>query len=619
MNLRFETRYKYFKRGIRQFFSRKFSTRLIITYVALGSIPLITISLFLISVTKDTIRTYIHQINLETARRASNEIYLFIESPLTILQTTALTSDITSMEKFSQSRLINKIKDENPLFRKIFILNDVGTVLVTTSFGEETLDMSNEPFFNRALQNQEYFSDVYFTPSRFPVLLIAEPIKVYNQVIGVLAAEIDLKSIWDLVDNIRIGKTGYAFLISANGVVIAHRNKEKVLEKEDYSNYEFFKEIKQNNQGVTIVNIDNEPYITAYAPIKELNWGIIIQQTEKEAFLFAKQMQVRVYILVALTTIIAVILGFLSVQRFTRPLVELVKGARVYAKGNLDHRITIKRRDEIAELAKEFNSMASSLLKYQNDLKRMTRLAALSRFASMISHEIKNPLNSMNINMQILKRLIHRDDIPTDRKIKYLDVLSSEISRINELVNNFLAISRPPELSLRLSNIHEILNEVSLIQQAHAITEGVTIQKQFAKGEILGMYDYNQLKQVFHNIIVNAIDAMNEGGNLFISTNVIYNNNGKKLPIEENCHVRIQFTDTGIGMSPNVLKDIFEFYYTTKPTGTGLGLAIAKQIVEGHKGKIYVESEEGKGTSVSIELPLKKYSVRYNEKEYKNK
>ena len=183
MNLRFETRYKYFKRGIRQFFSRKFSTRLILTYVALGAIPLITISLFLISVTKDTIRTYIHQINLETARRASNEIYLFIESPLTILQTTALTSDITSMEKFSQSRLINKIKDENPLFRKIFILNDVGTVLVTTSFGEETLDMSNEPFFNRALQNQEYFSDVYFTPSRFPVLLIAEPIKVYNLVI----------------------------------------------------------------------------------------------------------------------------------------------------------------------------------------------------------------------------------------------------------------------------------------------------------------------------------------------------------------------------------------------------------------------------------------------------
>jgi len=611
MDLRLETRFRIFKRAIRQFFSRRFSTRLIATYVALGAIPLITISIFLISVTKDTIQTYIHQRNLETARRASNEIFLFIESPLTILQTTALTSDIILMEKFSQSRLINKIKDENSIFQKIFILNEKGTIQVTTSFGEEMQDLSHEPFFNSALLGDEYVSDVYFTPSSFPVLLIAEPIKVYNQVVGVLAAEIDLKSIWDLVDNIRIGKTGFAFLISANGVVIAHREKEKVLEKEDYSNYAFFQAIQQNSQGVTVIDFDDTPYITAYAPIERLNWGVVIQQTEEEAFSFAKQMQVRVYILVAITTIIAVILGFLSVQRFTRPLVQLVRGAREFARGNLKHRIAIKRQDEIAELAEEFNSMAGSLLKYQNDLKRMTRLAALSRFASMISHEIKNPLNSMNINMQILKRLFHREDIPVDRKIRYMDVLSSEISRINELINNFLAISRPPELSLNLTDVHKILNEVTLIQEAHAITEGVRIQKEFAEGEILGMYDFNQLKQVFHNIIVNAIDAMIEGGNLCISTHVINRKYGKS---GENSHVTIEFADTGIGMSKDVLKDAFEFYYTTKPTGTGLGLAIARQIIKGHNGKIYIKSQEGSGTAVSVELPISKYSVNVKEK-----
>lgn len=611
MDLRLETRLRIFKRAIRQFFSRRFSTRLIASYVALGSIPLITISIFLISVTKDTIQTYIHQRNLETARRASNEIFLFIESPLTILQTTALTSDIILMEKFSQSRLINKIKDENPIFQKIFILDEKGIVQVTTSFGEEMQDLSREAFFNSALQGNEYVSDVYFTPSRFPVLLIAEPIKVYNQVVGVLAAEIDLKSIWELVDNISIGKTGFAFLISANGVVIAHREKEKVLEKEDYSNYAFFKAIQQSAQGVTVINFNGVPYITAYAPIERLNWGIIIQQTEDEAFLFAKQMQVRVYILVAITTIIAVILGFLSVQRFTRPLVQLVRGAREFARGNLKHRIAIKRQDEIAELAEEFNSMAGSLLKYQNDLKRMTRLAALSRFASMISHEIKNPLNSMNINMQILKRLFNREDIPIDRKIKYLDVLSSEISRINELINNFLAISRPPELSLHLTDVHQILNEVALIHEAHAITEGVRIQKEFAEGEILGMYDFNQLKQVFHNIIVNAIDAMLEGGNLCISTHVMEKKNGKS---DENGYVRIEFADTGTGMSKDVLKEAFEFYYTTKPTGTGLGLAIAKQIIEGHNGKIYMKSQEGSGATVSVELPINKYSLSAKEK-----
>lgn len=617
MKSHLKTRFRLFRRVIRQFFSRKFSTRLILTYVALGAIPLITISIFLISITKDTAQTYIHQRNLETARRASNEIYLFIESPLTILQTTALTNDITQMERFSQSRLINKIKDENSLFRKIFILDTTGTVIVTTSFGEEMLDLSQEPYFAQAINGEQYLSDVYFTPSRFPVMLLAEPIRVYNQIVGVIAAEIDLKNIWDLADNIRIGRTGFAFLVSANGIVIAHREKEKVLDKVDYSGFEFFNNIKQNMQGVITIRIDDVNYLTAYAPVPELNWGVVIQQEEEEAFAFAQEMQVRVYIFVALTTIIAVLVGFLSVQRFTKPLLELVKGAREYAKGNLQHQIAIQRRDEIAELAEEFNSMAASLLKYQNDLKRMTRLAALSRFASMISHEIKNPLNSMNINMQILKRIIYKDHIPIDRKVKYLDVLSSEISRINELVNNFLTIARPPELSFHLNDIHQILDEVTIVQEGHALTEGVKIIRDYANGKILGMFDYNQLKQVFHNIIINAIDAMKEGGKLHISTKLIRSSR-QKQQAEDNGYVQIKFTDTGTGISRNALKDVFEFYYTTKPTGTGLGLAIAKQIVEGHQGKISIESREGVGTSVSIQLPIKKYAVDSDQKLYQN-
>jgi len=616
MNLRLETRFKLIKRAIRQFFSRKFSTRLILSYVSLGAIPLILIGIFLISITKSTVQNYIHERNLETARRASNEIFLFLESPLTILQTVALTGDIIQMERFSQSRLINKIKDENPLFRKIFILDSTGTILVTTSFGEEMQDASNEPYFKTSIRGDEYISDVYFTPSRFPVLLIAKPIRIYNRVIGVLAAEIDLKSIWDLVDNIRIGKTGFAFLVSTNGVVIAHRDKEKVLEKEDYSQYEFFHEIQQNRQGVTTIKINGLQCITAFAPVERLKWGIVIQQTEKEAFAFAKLMQLRVYIFVALTTIIAVILGFLSVQRFTRPLLELVKGTREYAKGNLKHRIAIKRQDEIAELADEFNSMAGSLTKYQNDLKKMTRLATLSRFTSMISHEIKNPLNSMNINMQILKRLIYKEDIPVDRKIKYLNVISSEITRINDLINNFLAISRPPELSFHLANVHHILDEVALIQEAHAITEGVKIKRNYAPGEALGMLDHNQLKQVFHNIIVNAIEAMKNGGELLISTDIVEPRSSNNSKSEQNYYVKIQFTDTGAGMPKTVIKDVFEFYYTTKKTGTGLGLPIAKQIIEGHSGKIFIQSREGAGTSVSIILPIKKYTVK--EEVYEN-
>ena len=598
---RVRTRYRLLKRSLRRFLSGKISRRLIVSYVGLGVLPIVVVSIVLISLTQSTVKTYIYQRNLEMARRASNEIYLFIQNPLTILSTMTFTHDIMAMDHFSQSRLINRIKEENAIFRKIFVLDQHGIVQATTSFGEEGLDVSQQPIFRETMKGKEYVSEVYFTSSRFPVLMIGEPIRQFGMVRGVLAAEIDLKNIWDLVDNIVIGRTGNAFLLSARGIVIAHKEKEKVLEGVDYSHYKFFQHLRKGEEGVTHFGMEGRRMIAAYVPIPHLHWGIVVQQSENEAFTLAFQMQNRVILFVILTTLIAMVLAYLAVQQLSIPIGELVKGVREYARGNLNHRIKLKRQDELALLAQEFNSMASSLQKNQKELQRMERLAALSRFASLVSHEIRNPLNSMNINMQILKRLMSRDDIPPGRKMKYLNVLSSEIARMNELVTNFLAIARPPELNLIRTDLHQVLEEVVLVQEARANAEGICIKRQFQARGTTGMYDYNQLKQVFHNIIVNAIEAMPRGGTLTITTRLIE----KRLsPSEKKPFIQIEFTDTGEGIPAEILQEVFEFYYTTKRTGTGLGLAIAKQIVEAHKGFIYIKSQTKKGTSVFIELPV---------------
>ncbi len=601
MSFRLKQRLRYLKYKWQRYLSRKFSTRLIITYVGLGALPLLIISIILITLTQNTVQTYIYERNMETARRASKEIYLFIKEPLTILQTTALSRDVVEMDQFAQSNIINKIKDENPIFQKIFVVNDSGIVTVTTKFGEESKNYHDQPFFKAGMQGNEFFSDVYFTPSRFPVLTIAEPIIKYNQVVGVLAAEIDLKNIWDLVDTITIGNTGNAFLLSARGRVIAHQEKEKVLERTDYSQYEFFEEMQDNNQGITTLMVDDQESIIAYVQVPQLNWGVVIQQSQQEAFTLADQMQKRVLLFVALTTVVAILLGLLSVQRFTKPLLQLVKGAKEYERGNLKHRIKMKRRDELAELAQEFNSMANSLLKNQKELQRMERLEALSRFASLVSHEIRNPLNAMNINMQMLKRVLNRPDISANRKLKYLNVMASEIDRMNDMVSNFLAITRPPKLNLTPIDIHRVLDEVILMQEARARSEGAVIKRKYVHQKIVGLFDYNQLKQVFHNIIVNALEAMKDGGTLSIRTTVIEKDAEKNNKCK---FVKIEFKDTGAGIPPEILKEVFEFYYTTKRAGTGLGLAIAKQIVEGHNGIVYIDSKEGNGTYIYIELPI---------------
>lgn len=608
MKLRFNKRIRVWRRNFKRFLSRKISNRLLITYVALGALPLLIVSIILISLTQNTVQSYIYERNGETARRAANEITLFIKEPLIILRSCALTRDITDMDPFTQSNLVNKMKDENSIFRKIFVLNDSGYVVVTTRFGEEFQDLSREQLFREAIKGNEYFTEIYFTPSRFPLMSISEPIKKYNQVVGVVVAEIDLKNIWTLVDKITIGKTGFAFLLSEEGLVIAHPKREKVFERENYSQYSFFQILKSGGEGDTpTYTIDDEANILAYVPIPQLKWGIVVQQSQKEAFSLAREMQTRVLVFTAITILIALVLGILGVKRLTQPLIKLVQGVREYARGNLQHKIQMKTQDELGELAQEFNSMARSLLANQRKLQKMERLEALSRFAALVSHEIRNPLNSMNINMQILKRLIHRKELPPERKIKYLEVISSEITRINDLVSNFLTIARPPELNLIRTDVHQILEEVILIQKARAVSEGISMKHELTADIVTGMYDYNQLKQVFHNIIINAFEAMEDGGTLFIKSELISKESLEKSP---QYFVKLEFKDSGIGIPGEILKDVFEFYHTTKRAGSGLGLAIAKQIVEGHGGVVYIESQAGKGTAVFIELPVDEPQMR---------
>ena len=602
MSFKLNTGLRALQRNFERFLSRKISNRLLITYIMLGALPLVIASLLLISLTQDTVQSYIHERNRETARRASNEISLFVKEPFTILQTTALTPDLLERDVFTQT-IINKIKDEHGIFSKVFMLNDSGLVTATTEFGEEFQNFSNEPFFLETMLGSGHISDIYFSPSRFPLLTIAEPIQKFNQVAGVLAAEIDLKTIWTLVDSITIGKTGFAFLLSADGQVIAHRDKDKVFRREDFSTNEFFTDLITNQEDFVTYLVEGEESILVYERIPQLNWGVVVQQSQTEAFTLASQMQSRVLYFTMLTVLIAIVLGILSIQRLTQPLLQLVRGVREYASGNLEHQIEMKTQDELAELAQEFNSMAGSLKKNQRELQRMERLAALSRFASLVSHEIRNPLNSMNINMQILKRSFNRPEISPERKTKYLDVISSEITRINDLVTNFLTIARPPELNLIRTDLHQILDEVIIIQKAHARSEGVKIRRGYASDTVTGMFDYNQLKQVFHNIIINAVEAIIEEGMLSIKSKVIE----KKVSETDMAYmVRIEFKDNGMGIPGDIITEVFEFYHTTKRTGSGLGLAIAKQIIEGHKGSIYIKSKVGGGTSVFIELPIDK-------------
>jgi two-component system, sporulation sensor kinase E len=585
----------------------KLSTRLLFTLTMLAALPLITVGLFMTSVTQDTLSEYVKGRHSEIARRASTEIILFLETPISNLKILLETQDITEMNEFAQNLIINKVKSMNPIFTRIFIADSNGIEITSSAFVTDSANYSKEEFFRKAITGESSISAVYFNEVKEPYFISSHPIKRFDQVIGVLAGEINLRSIWTLVDEIKLGEQGNAFVININGQLIAYKNKKKVLEKAEVIDINVVKAAINSDEKTKIFTSPEDiTMLGTFEYIPDFDWILVLQQPVDEAYAVVSRMLYQVFAFVGLVILVAILLAYLLEKRITHPINTMIGGVQRYANGDLNYRIYVPKYDEIAVLAEEFNSMAEKLQENQRKLRRVERLAAMSKFATLVSHEIRNPLNSMIINMQILKREMERSQAETTKIHKYYDIIISEIQRMDNLINNFMMISRSPRLDFLPDDLHDILDEVVLMHTVTAEHQHVRIQKRYVGKKILANVDRDQLKQVFHNILINSLQAMPQGGTLTISTQVQRQRHRSK---KKAMFLRIEFADTGLGIPKDKIKDIFEFYYTSKKTGTGLGLAIARQIIDGHNGSISVESEEHKGTRLILHIPMKSESA----------
>lgn len=607
-NKSIKVRLRALRRRMRAPLFRRLSTRLLFTLTMLSALPLIVVGLFMRSVTQESISEVIRNQNNLIARRAANEIKLFQDTPNTLLKILLDTREIIEMNPFTQKLILTKVITEyEPVFDRIFTIDSLGQEIATSDFGPHETSYLDKDYFIETIKGQNYRAPVKFNEAQEPYVISSYPIRQFDQIVGVLIAEINLKSIWDLVDDIKIGETGNAFVVSGQDELIAHPDKKKVIDRTKVIDLEIIEEVKLTTESSRVFNSpEGISMLGTFVYLEEFDWIIVIQQPVDEAFSVASTMLYQVFAFVALVIIVAILLAYLLEKRITSPLTTLMNGVKRYAEGDLDFRIKIEKYDEIALLAEEFNSMAGSLLENQIKLRRVERLAAMSKFATLVSHEIRNPLNSMNINMQILKREMENPSGDFDKKQKYFNIISSEINRMENLIKNFLMISRPPRVDFLSNDMHMILDEVVLMHTANAEQQNVRIQKEYHERKVLTNVDRDQMKQVFHNIIINAFQAMPEGGDLTIKTSIKRLRNRMDQNVR---NIRIEFIDTGIGIPKDKIKDIFEVYYTMKKTGTGLGLAIAHQIIEGHFGTIQVKSELGEGTCLMVNIPIKKGSV----------
>lgn len=288
------------------------------------------------------------------------------------------------------------------------------------------------------------------------------------------------------------------------------------------------------------------------------------------------------------------------VWRFTRPLSDLARGANRVAAGDFSFRVPgARRRDEVGRLAATFNEMVEQLgrmRELESKVKEAEKSAVIGRLASAIAHEIRNPLNYINLTLDHLRTSLAPSDPQKRALVEQLTLqLKAEVARINTRITEFLKYSRPANLNLQPLDLRETLRDALRIVEAQAAESGVETRfdENGAVPRVVG--DRESLRSLFTNLIINGMQAMEgEGGSLRVG---LTSDDGR---------ARVTVADTGRGIDPAHIDKIFEPYYSTKETGTGLGLAIARKAVEDHDGAITVESTPGRGTTFTVELPIRR-------------
>jgi signal transduction histidine kinase len=239
------------------------------------------------------------------------------------------------------------------------------------------------------------------------------------------------------------------------------------------------------------------------------------------------------------------------------------------------------------------NRHLKKMKEMEDQVQLAERLSSLGHLAAGVAHEIRNPLNAIGMGLQRLKReFLPQDESKKEEYLAFTELILKEIRRVNEIVEQFLSLSRPFHLEQKQSSLDGLLKNLITLFHEEASSQGITLQAQIDSGLPLIKMDEERLTQAFINIMKNGIQAMEQGGVLRVETH----------PYRD--RIRVVISDSGPGIPPDQMEKIFNYYYTTKEKGVGLGLPIAHRIIEAHGGQLDVESRVGAGTKVTVTLPV---------------
>jgi len=377
--------------------------------------------------------------------------------------------------------------------------------------------------------------------------------------------------------------------------------------------------LKEGKSWIHRAFVVNDWYIAAYEPIKNIDDQIIgilyVGMLEKPYIDLRNKVMATFTGMAIMSVILLLVILFFITSSIIQPLQQMVNATNKIANGDLSHKVNINFQDEIGQLGHSFNRMTENLKKaneklilwgktlekrveertqklreMQDSLVRSEKLASLGKMAAGVAHEINNPLTSILLNTHLMLEKVKKNS----RFRENLSLIADETSRCSEIVKGLLEFSHqnPPEKNF--ADVNDLINLTLSILENQVAFQNIKIIKNLDQNLPQIQIDINKMKQVFWNLMINAAEAMPEGGMLTLISRLSENSK----------YIEIEFKDTGLGIPKENLNKLFDPFFTTKGGGTGLGLAVSYGIIEQHKGKIEVQSKKYQGSTFAISLPI---------------
>ena len=574
---------------------KRITGRFVLLIATAAVLPLLLYGSVSVSKLTDGTEQSVTRGNQAVAQQIAAQIKLYFDNSHRVLASIAGDLRGTQLEQWQREEILRNHVLDFPEFREISVFDAANRLTASSRVGTSTLKIPSAVETGNGAALEYYVAPPYIDADALPTTTMAVPLVDTSDERGWIIAEISLEELWRTVDRIKVGTRGYALLLDEDGKLVAHGNPDEktliALREAAASEERTLADDARKSQVPLAAKFTNphsgEELLAVGAPIDNPRWAVIVEQPTEDAFRLSRQLQVQLFAAIGLALLGTVILGWVWGRSFIQRIFALTRVTRAIADGRMDERVALSGQDEIRQLGDAFNSMADRLVELQEEIRKQERQAMFGRIAAGLVHDLSHPIQNIGNSCKLIQKMFE----DAEYRETFKRTVERELVIIKRVLDDLRNIARPIPLERFPVDLNRTVADAAEAMEQHAETAGLTLRTELSPETVYIEGDVFALGRVYRNLILNAIQATAPGGLIVIASEA----HGDRI--------QVRVYDTGCGIPPERLGQIFEDFVTTKRRGLGLGLAISKKIVEQLGGTISVASEVGKGTTFVLDFP----------------